>query len=140
MQEKVNPSEIANLVLAGSTVVAGRGVAVVYATGAETEFGQVAHLTTAVKREPSTLENPSGADCASDYGDRPGYGCHGICPELLADWHECVMESFIFAIGIIVANVPEGLLPTVTLALALGVKRMARRKCPSAETFGSGNP
>jgi Ca2+-transporting ATPase len=38
-----------------------------------------------------------------------------------------VTESFIFAIGIIVANVPEGLLPTVTLALALGVKRMARR-------------
>jgi Ca2+-transporting ATPase len=46
MQEKVNPSEIANLVLAGSTVAAGRAVAVVYATGAETEFGQVAHLTT----------------------------------------------------------------------------------------------
>lgn len=36
-------------------------------------------------------------------------------------------ESFIFAIGIIVAFVPEGLLPTVTLALAIGVKRMAKR-------------
>jgi magnesium-transporting ATPase (P-type) len=56
LQEKVNPSEIANLVLAGSTVAAGRAVAVVYATGAQTEFGQVAHLTTVVKREPSTLE------------------------------------------------------------------------------------
>jgi magnesium-transporting ATPase (P-type) len=38
-----------------------------------------------------------------------------------------VKESFIFAIGIIVANVPEGLLPTVTLSLAMGVQRMARR-------------
>ena len=55
IQEKVNPSEIANLVLAGATVAAGRAVAVVYATGSETEFGQVAHLTTEVKREPSRL-------------------------------------------------------------------------------------
>ena len=37
-----------------------------------------------------------------------------------------VTESLIFAIGIIVALVPEGLLPTVTLALALGVQRMAK--------------
>jgi Ca2+-transporting ATPase len=36
--------------------------------------------------------------------------------------------SLVFAIGIIVANVPEGLLPTVTLALALGVQRMAKRR------------
>ena len=36
-------------------------------------------------------------------------------------------EGLLFAIGIVVANVPEGLLPTVTLALALGVQRMARR-------------
>ncbi|WP_243147574.1 cation-transporting P-type ATPase [Scytonema sp. UIC 10036] len=56
LQERVNPAEIANLVLAGSTVSSGRAIAVVYATGAQTEFGQVAHLTTMVKREPSTLE------------------------------------------------------------------------------------
>jgi Ca2+-transporting ATPase len=56
LQERVNPAEVANLVLAGTTVAAGRGVGVVYATGAQTEFGQVAHLTTIVKREPSTLE------------------------------------------------------------------------------------
>jgi magnesium-transporting ATPase (P-type) len=36
-------------------------------------------------------------------------------------------ENFIFAIGILVANVPEGLLPTVTLALSLASQRMARR-------------
>jgi len=126
MQEKVNPSEIANLVLAGSTVVAGRGVAVVYATGAETEFGQVAHLTTAVKREPSTLEIQVAQIVRLITAIALGMGAtvFALSYSLIG---MNVMESFIFAIGIIVANVPEGLLPTVTLALALGVKRMARR-------------
>src|SRR5262249_50426312 len=50
--------------------------------------------------------------------------------------------NFLFVIGIIVANVPEGLLPTVTLALAMGSQRMARksaliRHLPSVETLGS---
>jgi calcium-translocating P-type ATPase len=50
--------------------------------------------------------------------------------------------NFLFAIGVIVANVPEGLLPTVTLALAMGSQRMARknaliRHLPSVETLGS---
>jgi calcium-translocating P-type ATPase len=50
--------------------------------------------------------------------------------------------SFVFAIGIIVANVPEGLLPTVTLAMAMAARRMAKRQMlvrhlPSVETLGS---
>lgn len=51
-------------------------------------------------------------------------------------------ENFIFAIGLIVANVPEGLLPTVTLSLAMATQRMAKRNAlirnlPSVETLGS---
>jgi P-type E1-E2 ATPase len=51
-------------------------------------------------------------------------------------------DSFLFAIGIIVANVPEGLLPTVTLALAMGSQRMAARHVlirhlPAVETLGA---
>jgi Ca2+-transporting ATPase len=126
MQEKVNPSEIANLVLAGSTVAAGRAVAVVYATGSETEFGQVAHLTTEVKREPSTLEIQVARIVRLITAIALGMGATVFALSYLLIGMD-VTESFIFAIGIIVANVPEGLLPTVTLALALGVKRMARR-------------
>lgn len=126
LQEKVNPSEIANLVLAGSTVAAGRGVAVVYATGAQTEFGQVAHLTTVVKREPSTLEIQVARIVRIITAIAIGMGLTVFLLSYLLIGMD-VTESFIFAIGIIVANVPEGLLPTVTLALALGVKRMARR-------------
>ena len=50
--------------------------------------------------------------------------------------------NFVFAIGIIVANVPEGLLPTVTLAMAMAARRMARRnvlvrRLTSIETLGA---
>ncbi len=126
LQERVNPAEIANLVLAGSTVAAGRGVAIVYATGAQTEFGQVAHLTAVVKREPSTLEVQIAQIVRLITAIAVGMGVIVfLLTSLLVGMD--VRESFIFAIGIIVALVPEGLLPTVTLALALGVQRMAHR-------------
>jgi potassium/sodium efflux P-type ATPase len=126
LQERVNPAEIANLVLAGSSVASGRAVAVVYATGAQTEFGQVAHLTTMVKREPSTLEVQVARIVRIITAIALLMGITVFLLSYLLIGME-VKESFIFAIGIIVANVPEGLLPTVTLALAMGVQRMARR-------------
>ncbi|MBD2464742.1 cation-transporting P-type ATPase [Oscillatoria sp. FACHB-1407] len=126
LQERVNPAEIANLVLAGSTVAAGRAVAVVYATGAQTEFGQVAHLTTSIKRETSTLEVQVARIVRIITAIALIMGVTVFLLSFLLVGMSAT-ESFIFAIGIIVANVPEGLLPTVTLALALGVQRMARR-------------
>lgn len=125
-QERVNVADIANLVLAGSTVSAGRARAVVYATGAHTEFGQVAHLTTMVKRPPSTLEMQVGRIVRIITAIALGMGIAVFVLSTLLTAMD-VTESFLFAIGIIVANVPEGLLPTVTLALALGVQRMVRR-------------
>jgi Ca2+-transporting ATPase len=125
-QETVNLAEIANLVLAGSTIAAGRGVAVVYATGAQTEFGHVAHLTTVVKREPSTLEVQVAYIVRVITAIAVGMGVLVFLLTSLLVGME-VKESFIFAIGIIVALVPEGLLPTVTLSLAIGVRRMVRR-------------
>jgi potassium/sodium efflux P-type ATPase len=120
-------SEASNLVFAGSTVAAGRGVAVVYATGTRTEFGQVAHLTANVKREPSTLEVQINRVVHVITLIAVGMGVLVfLLTNLLVGMG--AKESFIFAIGIIVAFVPEGLLPTVTLALAMGVKRMAQQK------------
>lgn len=124
--ERLAPSEISNLVLAGSTIVAGRGQAVVYATGAHTEFGHVAHLTTSVQREPGSLEQQISRIVRVITAIALGMG--GLVFLLsVALIGLNLTESLIFAVGIIVANVPEGLLPTVTLALALGVQRMARR-------------
>jgi magnesium-transporting ATPase (P-type) len=135
LQERVNPAEIANLVLAGSTV------AVVYATGTLTEFGQVAHLTTEVKREPSTLEVQITRIIRIITAIAIGMGATVFLLSYFLIGLD-ITESFIFAIGIIVANVPEGLLPTVTLALALGVKRMARqnalvRRLSAVETLSA---
>jgi potassium/sodium efflux P-type ATPase len=141
LQERVNPAEIANLVLAGATVAAGRAVAVVYATGTQTEFGQVAHLTTEVKREPSTLEVQITRIVRIITAIAIGMGATVFLLSYFLIGLD-ITESFIFAIGIIVANVPEGLLPTVTLALALGVKRMARqnalvRRLSAVETLSA---
>jgi magnesium-transporting ATPase (P-type) len=124
--ENIRASDAANLVFAGSTVAAGRGTAVVYATGTHTEFGQVAHLTANVKREPSTLEVQISKVVRTITIIAVGMGVLVfLLSKLLVGMG--LKESFIFAIGIIVAFVPEGLLPTVSLALAIGVKRMAKR-------------
>jgi magnesium-transporting ATPase (P-type) len=124
--EKANPAEISNLVLAGATVSSGRGTAVVYATGTHTEFGQVAHLTTGIKREPSTLEVQVSHIVRVITAIALTMGVLiFLLTDLLVGMD--LKESFIFAIGIIVALVPEGLLPTVTLSLAIGVQRMVRR-------------
>ena len=126
LTEKMRASEASNLVFAGSTVSAGRGLAIVYATGTQTEFGQVAHLTATVKREPSTLEVQINRVVHVITAIALGMGVLVfLLTNLLVGMG--AKESFVFAIGIIVAFVPEGLLPTVTLALAIGVKRMAKR-------------
>ncbi len=120
------PADAPNLVLAGTTVVAGRGRAVVFATGAATVFGRVAHLTAAVERAPSTLELRVRSLVRVITLVAGGAGlvvlAVGVGTGLGA------RESFLMALGIVVALVPEGLLPMITLSLALGVQRMARRR------------
>ncbi|MFO5475382.1 MAG: cation-translocating P-type ATPase, partial [Dolichospermum sp.] len=137
----IHASEASNLVFAGSTVAAGRGLAVVYATGTHTEFGQVAHLTANVKREASTLEVQISrvVHIITIIALSMGVVIF-LLTKLLVGMQ--LKESFIFAIGIIVAFVPEGLLPTVSLALAIGVKRMAKqnalvRRLSAVETLSA---
>ncbi len=133
--------EQANLVLAGSTVAAGRGTAVVYATGADTEYGHVARLTAATERGASTLEREVERIVRTITTIALALGTGSF----LLSWLFVglgPLESLVFAMGILVANVPEGLLPTVTLALAICVQRMARRRAlvrrlSAVETLGS---
>ena len=129
------------LVLAGCSVASGRGEAFVYATGAETEFGQVAHLAAGTERTASTLEQQVGRIVQTITVISLSMGTVAFCLSLLFVGMG-PLESLVFAIGILVANVPEGLLPTVTLALALSVQRMARcqalvRRLSAVETLGS---
>jgi Ca2+-transporting ATPase len=137
----VATSERSNLLLAGTTVTAGRGEAIVYATGVETEFGQVARLAAATPRSASTLEVQVGRIVRTITSIALATGAVVFGLDLVFVGMP-PLESLVFAMGIIVAFVPEGLLPQVTLTLALNVKRMAKRQAlvrrlSAVETLGS---
>jgi magnesium-transporting ATPase (P-type) len=116
-----------NLVFAGSVVASGRGEAAVFATGGDTEFGRLARLTRAEERLPSPLEREVRwitrvvALLSAGLG-----GAFFAIGRLLGGLD--ASQAFVFALGVLVANVPEGLLPTLTLSLALAVRRMAGRR------------
>ena len=129
-----------NVILAGTVVVAGNAKAMVFATGMQTEFGKIAHLaqTTGEVSFPLQREIVFLSRVLALLATVMGVVFFFVGQYIgLSFW-----GNFIFAIGIIVANVPEGLLPTVTLALAMGARRMARRNVlirhlPAVETLGS---
>jgi calcium-translocating P-type ATPase len=139
----LNWTEIPNLIFAGTSVVSGSGKAVIIATGMSTEIGLIAYLTMSVKEELSPLQKEISrltkviAIIAVAMGViflLIGTSVGGLS----------LTAAAIFAIGIILGNVPEGLMPTVTLSLAMAVQRMAKRnalikKLSSVETLGSCN-
>ncbi len=133
--------EASNLVFAGTSVAFGSGRAVVFATGMETQFGKIARLTQAVRLEPSPLqiEVRNIALIIAGIALVAGAGIFAM-GTVLAELS--TSNALLFAIGMITANVPEGLLPTLTLALAMGVRTLARRnalakRLSAVETMGS---
>ena len=114
-----------NLVFAGCSLLRGSGAAVVYATGRRTEFGKVAALSVEVRRPPTPLEREVTrtvrilAVVAVVMG--LAFFTYGLATG------RPLWVNVVFMLGIIVANVPEGLLPTLTLALAMGAKRLAKK-------------
>jgi magnesium-transporting ATPase (P-type) len=125
-REQGTPAELPNLVLMGTSVSSGRGLAVVFATGAATEFGRIAHLTAAQAERSSPLQREINfvTHVVTVLSVALGVICFALGTTIGG---LTAAAGFLFAVGIIVANIPEGLLPTLTLALALGVRRMARR-------------
>jgi magnesium-transporting ATPase (P-type) len=126
-------------VYAGSYVAAGVGEAIVVATGMSTELGRIAGLTQRIERERTPLERE--LDHVSRFV-AVLVGVIGTAFFFVAGALGMGFEErFVFAIGVMVANVPEGLLPTVTLSLAMATQRMARRnalvrRLSSVETLG----
>lgn len=123
---QLTPVESPNLVFAGTTAVSGRGRAVVYATGMRTEFGRIAGAAQALREQASPLQREVRL---SAYLIAVLAVVAGLLFFVVGAWlgRLGLRESMVFAIGMIVANVPEGLLPTLTLALAVGVRRLAAR-------------
>lgn len=134
-------TELPNLVFSGTSVASGSGRAIVFATGMDTQFGRIAYLTQAVQEELSPLQKEVRrvalivAALAVVIGLALLVVGSAIARLSLA-------ASFLFAIGMIVANVPEGLLPTLSLSLAAAVQKMVRenalvKKLSSVETLGA---
>jgi len=135
-----NMLECRNMVFSGTLVQSGNGKAVVFGIGKNTQIGNLAILTEKI----SSVETPIRRELNRFIKIISTIAIFmGVTFFILAFLlHDTFFASLIFAIGIIVANVPEGLLPTVTLALSLASKRMASRNAliknlESVETLGS---
>lgn len=126
-------------VFMGTSVSAGTGTAEVIATGMGTELGKIAHLLAAVKQEATPLQRR-----LESVGRTLLYLCLGIVAlvAILGFLRGLAgMEILLSSVSLAVAAVPEGLATVVTIALALGVQRMASRHVlirtlPSVETLG----
>ncbi len=135
-----DPINSPNIAFAGTTIVSGNGLGVVYATGMRTEFGRIALLTGTVTPGLSPLQKQivRATRVVAIIAAVIGLFFFALGFVIGRDF----WNNFIFAIGITVALIPEGMLPTVTLALAMGSQRMAKRKAlmktlTSVETLGS---
>ncbi|PIQ93361.1 MAG: ATPase [Nitrospirae bacterium CG_4_10_14_0_8_um_filter_41_23] len=132
--------ESPNIAFAGTTVISGSGMAVAFATGMTTEFGRIAHLTSAVEAGLSPLQKEIIKATRIVATIAAVVGIFFFSLGFLIG--RSFWENFIFAIGITVALIPEGMLPTMTLSLAMGSQRMAKRKAliktlTSVETLGA---
>lgn len=135
-----NILECRNMVFSGTLVQTGNGKAIIFGTGANTQIGRLAILT----KRTSSVETPLRKELNSFIKVISSIAILlGISFFLVGFFvQDTFLLNLIFAIGIIVANVPEGLLPTVTLALSLASRRMAKRNAlikqlESVETLGS---
>jgi sodium/potassium-transporting ATPase subunit alpha len=135
-----NILESRNMVFSGTLVQSGNGTAVVYGTGMDTQLGHIARLTKETESVPSPLRKELRyfirviSTIAIILGS--GFFVAGLL------MGSRFLTSMMFGIGILVANVPEGLLPTVTLCLSMVSRRMARnqaiiKRLESVETLGS---
>lgn len=139
-RDDLSRAEQPNMIFMGTTVAAGTGRAVVYATGMDTEFGKIAGLTQTLKEELSPLQKEMAKLTKTVSILAISIGVLFFLLSIILVGTELAV-AFIFAMGMIVAFIPEGLLPTVTLSLAMGVQRMAKRnalikRLSAVETLG----
>ncbi len=130
-----------DLVFSGTSCTSGSARALVFATGMRSELGRVAALSERVEREESPLEQQVRRVAWLIASFAVLVGLAFIPIGTLAGGLK-LEEAVKFAVGLLVANVPEGLLPTITLALAVGVRRLARcgavvKRLSAVETLGS---
>jgi magnesium-transporting ATPase (P-type) len=142
--EPADPSrtllEATDMVFSGTTCIGGEATTVVTRTGMYTELGRIAALTQRVRGDLSPLEQQVRR---TTWTIAVVAVAAGVLFLPIGVWAGLGLAAAIsFSIGLIVANVPEGLLPTITLALAAGVRELARsgavvKRLSAVETLGS---
>jgi len=130
-----------NMAYMGTTVVYGRGKALVTGTGMATEFGKIASMLQEVKPPPTPLQVS-----LNKIGKILGIACLAICAVvagvgIIVGMFSHILEAFIWGVSLAVAAVPEALPAVTTICLALGVQRMVKRnallrRLPAVETLG----
>ena len=149
ISEDVTLGSRRNMLFSSTSVATGNAVAVVTATGMETEIGRITHLIKEAKEEMTPLQRR-----LDRFGKKLGYAIIAIClfifiasfaREYMANggvtWHSFVAFAFI-TISLAVAAVPTALPAVVTISLSVGAKRLLAkktlvRKLSSVETLGS---
>jgi Ca2+-transporting ATPase len=134
------PSDQSNMAFAGTTVVHGRGRGYVVRTGAASELGRIAHVMRSVGQTSTPLQ-----ETLARFGRRAGLTILALAAVVLTIGILRALppaEIFLTAVALAVAAIPEGLPVILTVTLAVGVRRMARRRAiirslPAVETLGS---
>ncbi|HXD60242.1 MAG TPA: cation-transporting P-type ATPase, partial [Thermoleophilaceae bacterium] len=132
--------EARDLLFSGTTCTGGEAQAIVYETGMGTELGRIAALSERVEREQSPLEQQvrKVAWLIALIAVLTGIA---FVPIGMLGAGLSLSNSVVFAVGLLVGNVPEGLLPVITLALAVGVRGLVRqgavvKRLSAVETLG----
>ena len=133
-----------NMCYMGSTVVYGRGSAVITATGMDTEMGKIAGVLARTEQEETPLQRK-----LTQLGKTLSYLVLAICVfifvfDLLVEGDyslEAILKTFMVAVSLAVAAIPEGLATVVTVVLSIGVTNMSKRnaiirKLTAVETLG----
>jgi magnesium-transporting ATPase (P-type) len=113
--------ESKNVCRSGCSFTSGSGLCVVFATGDNTVFGRIARATLGIERPPTTLRLE--IERFIRWMSILAFTLGGISKTNGYSW----VEAIVFMIGIVIANVPEGLLPQMTVALSETAKRMLKR-------------
>ena len=135
-----NVLETANFAFFGTKCVNGNGTGLVCGTGARTVMGKIAHLAQSAQSEETTLSLEIKRFIKIVSAVAIFLGVTFFVAGIIYEYG--IITDLVFAIGIIVANVPEGLLATVTVSLALTAKKMASKQVlvknlEAVETLGS---
>ncbi len=140
LQADLPAADRTNLLYGGTAITRGRGRAIVYATGKSTEMGKISTLIQETEKVQSPLQKQ-----ISDLGTKLGIFAFIIALVMVGVGLLVALdleEIFLFALATAVSSIPEGLPAVMSITLAVGVNRMAKRnaiirRLPAVDTLGA---